>query len=722
MNISVNEVFEPVTEHSVISSMVRVLHLIEAQDAVMVIALTEPPGKPYPLGLEELRLSLESGDTKPVVTAVPEFLLVLEDDLDDSTKRDRDEKWAIIEPLLDPAYPGQIFVQGEMGRLVGNRAAELGIQRKTIYRLLYRYWFYGQVRNAFLKNYSAVGVANRNYSPGVRPGRKPKFQGVLVSPCKLLSAIDKRCIKVGYALYAKNKTSSLRIAYDKMLKKFYSVKDLSKNSENRVRLLPESEIPTFTQFDYWGKQFFDEIETDRGRKGLTKWLKDCRPIAGTVRDWLRGPCHQFEIDATIADIYLVNSYSRRMTIGRPVVYVVVDSFSGMIVGLYVGLEGPSWNGARQALFNAFTSKVEFCAKNGVEIAPGDWDCHHLPHQIYADRGEMLSLAAEGLASGLGIEMGTAPPYRPDWKPMVESRFGILNDLTDIRWLPGGVAARDKERGERDCRLDATLNLKEFTQIVIESVLHYNRFHRQPDRLTQAMMNDGVEPTPTGIWTWALENDLIHANNRPDELIYLHLLPRERATVQKGGMLFRGMHYVCELAIKENLFAKARRNGVWSIDCRFDPNSAAHIWIQGENKQFVRCDLRGSDFKYADYRSDEIYDLLEAYRQLPPSHKRAELESRVSLVDTVEQIISNARAERKDEPAASTKAEAVGNIRQNRSEERERERENAFVPDGVRAEPAKPAADTPLITHDSYAGPRRAQVIDLLKRTRPGKTQ
>ena len=188
------------------------------------------------------------------------------------------------------------------------------------------------------------------------------------------------------------------------------------------------------------------------------------------------------------------------------------------------------------------------------------------------------------------------------------------------------------------------------------------------------------------------------------------------------MLFRGMHYVCELAIKENWFAKARRNGVWSIDCRFDPNSAAHIWIQGENKQFVRCDLRGSDFKYAGYRSDEIYDLLEAYRQLPPSHKRAELESRVSLVDTVEQIISNARAERKDEPAASTKAEAVGNIRQNRSEERELERENTFVPDGVRAEPAKPAADTSSITHDSYAGPRRAQVIDLLKRTRPGKTQ
>lgn len=722
MNISVNDVFEPVTELSVLSTMVRALHLDEKNDALVVIDLTEPPKKPYSIGLDELKASLASGHTKPVVTAVPEFLLVLEEDIDENSRCDRDQKWALIAPLLDPCYPGQIFFQGEMGRLVGIRAAEVGVQRKTIYRLLYRYWFYGQIRNALLKDYSNVGVESRNYSADKRPGRKPKYQGVVVSPAKLLSEIDKRCIRVSYALYAKDKTSTIRSAYDNMLKKFYSEKELSKNAENRIRLLPESEIPTRNQFNYWGKQFFDEIETDRGRKGMTKWLKDCRPLSGTVRDWLRGPGHQFEIDATIADIYLVNSYSRRMLIGRPVVYVVVDSFSGMIVGLYVGLEGPSWNGARQALFNAFTSKVEFCAQNGVDISPEDWDCHHLPHQIYADRGEMLAGAAEGLASGLGIDMGTAPPYRPDWKSMVESRFGILNDLTSIRWLPGGVAAREKERGERDYRLDATLNMKEFTKIIIECVLHYNRFQRQPARLTQAMMNDGVEPTPMDIWRWALENDLIQPNKRPDELIYLNLLPRERATVQKGGVLFRGMHYLCEMAVEKKWFAKARRNGVWSIDCWFDPNSAAHIWIKGENKEFLRCDLRRSDAKYADYRSDEIYDLLEAYRQIPPAHKRAELESRVGLVETVEQIVGNATAERKLEPAAGSKAEALANIRDNRAQERQLERDQAIVPDGVRAEPVQPNAQSPAVTRESYAGPRTAQVIDLLKRVRPGQTK
>ncbi|MFS2068753.1 Mu transposase C-terminal domain-containing protein [Pseudomonas sp. CT11-2] len=722
MKVVVNGVFEPVTELSVISDMVRAIHLDEKHDVVFVIGLTEPFRQPYAVGLEGFCCSLSSGDTKPVTITTPEFMMVLEDDLSEKAKQARDDKWDVIAPLIESSYPGQLFVRGELGRLVSNRASELGIQRKTIYRLLYRYWVYGQVRNSLLNNYTAVGVPERNYDPSRPPGRRPRFQGVLVQPAKIINAVDKRCIRLGYSLYVNDKKPSIVSAYDEMLKKFYSVKDMSKKDGEGCRLLPSSEIPNYHQFYNWGRKFFDEVETERGRKGLKKWLKDCRPLSGTVRDWLRGPCHQFEIDATIADIYLVNSYSRRMLIGRPVLYIVVDSFSGMIVGLYVGLEGPSWNGARQALFNAFTSKVEFCAQNDVEIDPEDWDCHHLPYNIYSDRGEMLSMASEGLATGLGIEMGTAPPFRPDWKPMVESRFGILNDLTGIRWLPGGVAAREQERGERDNRLDATLNLKEFTQIIIRCVLHYNRHHRQPGRLTQAMMNDGVEPTPIGIWTWASENELIEPNSRPDELVYLHLLPRDRATVQKGGLMFRGMHYVCEMAVEKNWFAKARSRGVWSVECWYDPNSSAHIWIHNDSKQFIRCDLRQSDTKYAGYRSDEIYDLIEAYRQKPPAHRRAELESRVDLTDVVSKIINNALAEQKQEPVPATKAEAVGNIRENRAAERFMERENAPVPDGVRAQPTDRETGSTPNTHESYAGPRSAEIIDMLKRIRPGHTK
>lgn len=54
MNISINDVFEPVTELSVLTTLVRVLHLDEEHDAAIVIDLVEPPKKPYHLGLEEL--------------------------------------------------------------------------------------------------------------------------------------------------------------------------------------------------------------------------------------------------------------------------------------------------------------------------------------------------------------------------------------------------------------------------------------------------------------------------------------------------------------------------------------------------------------------------------------------------------------------------------------------------------------------------------------------
>jgi len=80
------------------------------------------------------------------------------------------------------------------------------------------------------------------------------------------------------------------------------------------------------------------------------------------------------------------------------------------------------------------------------------------------------------------------------------------------------------------------------------------------------------------------------------------------------------------------------------------------------------------------------------------------------------------AERKLEPAAGTKAEALAHIRENRAEERLLEREQATVPDGVRAEPVQPNAQSPAITRESYAGPRTSQVIDLLKRVRPGQTK
>src|SRR3546814_17709574 len=105
----------------------------------------------------------------------------------------------------------------------------------------------------------------------------------------MLSAVDKRCIRVGYSLYVKDKKSSISSAYDEMLRRFYSVRDISKNSEEELRLLPSLELPSLRQFRYWGQIFFDEVEAESGRKGLRKWLTD-RSEERRVGKWGVGKC------------------------------------------------------------------------------------------------------------------------------------------------------------------------------------------------------------------------------------------------------------------------------------------------------------------------------------------------------------------------------------------------------------------------------------------------
>lgn len=96
------------------------------------------------------------------------------------------------------------------------------------------------------------------------------------------------------------------------------------------------------------------------RKSAKEFESKHRPILSDSKSETNGPGTRFQIDATIADIYLVSSLDVNKVIGRPVIYAVIDVYSRIVTGLYVGLEGPSWVGAMMALDNMVADKVNFC--------------------------------------------------------------------------------------------------------------------------------------------------------------------------------------------------------------------------------------------------------------------------------------------------------------------------------------------------------------------------
>jgi putative transposase len=715
--LKINAIFNPVDELAPFKLPCRLLWIDEKEDRAVLITIEEEPKKPWEYQCSALRSLLHERKIIAVQLNVPDFMLLLEDEIAEKHRAKRDTNWKRIKPILQAAPNGEIFQADTMGALIKAHYEATGVEKKTLYRLLYRYWMFGSVRNGLLPNYPASGGKGKTkrYESGNLPGRPPRvLESSSKGRAKVLNEQDKIAIRIGYALYKDNEVKTKVDAYTRMLGKFYCESIPTPGfPESSVTLKPLEELPTQAQFEYWGRKAFDDMTVLRSRKGERKWAMDHRALKGRSFQGTFGPCHRFEIDATIADIYLVSRFNRHWIIGRPVVYVVVDVFSRMIVGLFVGLEGPSWNGARQALLNTFRDKVSFCARYGVHIRAEDWPCSHLPQEICADRGEMLGQAAEGIVPALGIDLAIAPPYRPDWKAIVESSFRILNQLTQIHWIPGGVAQRIKERGERDYREDATLNLKEFTSIIIKAVLQYNRYSRHPDFLNEHMIAEGVSPTSLAMWNWGIEHGFGTPNQQVEELVNLHLMTRAVGRVEAGGIQLAGMYFVPENERESSRFSRAREKGHQAIDVWHDVTAPEHIWIRGEDKSLQRCVWRESETRYRDSRFEEIHDMQMNVGYVGPEERHAELASKVNLDRSIQATINTASAEKKGSPKPSSKRAQIGRIRENRAIERAAESTpNQFETKKTIAPTPQPSA----YTSESY-GQRSAEVIDILAQLR-----
>ncbi|HBC92365.1 MAG TPA: hypothetical protein DCZ10_05550 [Pelotomaculum sp.] len=109
---------------------------------------------------------------------------------------------------------------------------------------------------------------------------------------------------------------------------------------------------------------------------------------------------------------------------------------------------------------------------------------------------------------LNIAVANTPPYRADWKGIVEQSFRLAN-LKAIHWLPGAIKERFRERGERDHRLDATLDLHQFTKIVALTAINHNLHHRIEWYLRdEFMIQEHVEQIPIDLWRWGIKTGAV----------------------------------------------------------------------------------------------------------------------------------------------------------------------------------------------------------------------
>ncbi|MCP6690318.1 Mu transposase C-terminal domain-containing protein [Pseudomonas donghuensis] len=672
LDLKINSIVTPGEEPSLLKKAVRILGL--GNDSVIVIELSTNPSKPWQIERSVLMDDIDAGRAILSREIVPLHLLRSDDEISKNEKSSRNRNWSLIRGLVEDRSALEILGPG-FGKLVARHALEAGVERKQIYRLLYRYWSMGQTPNAFLWNTSACGGPGKkkDRSSGIIPGRPRKYLGVVVNDGGAITLEQRHLshIRLAYGRVASGKCGTLKDAHKWMLNKFYreTLPDGSKG--NIVR----GSYPTTTQLRYHGKLFFDDLYKLKVRGGSIRYNKDHRAIVGSASHGLMGATQRYEIDSTIADVYLVHRVNRLWLIGRPILYVVVDTFTRMIVGIHVGLEGPSWNGARHAIYNACTPKVDFCKRYNVEIDEADWPCSHLPVEIVADRAELLSEAGATLSQSLGLAVQILPPFRPDWKGIIESRFRLINEHLDLKFVPGGVDARKMERGDRDYQLDAILDIDEFTEMVIVGVLAHNKSLRIPHLLSREMIADGIEATPIAVWNWSKDNSPINSKVVSPAELKIALLPSQECRISRGGIVFQGVQYTCQTALREEWLERSHNLRTKYVRVFYDPNSIENCWIKSEAGFEALNIVPQQRQKYGGLRMEEVLDMVHILKQVSPD-ARYDIDNTAALVrGRQEEILDRAKAKRAAQGDPKSNADFKRDKRAKRATEAQTERDS-----------------------------------------------
>jgi hypothetical protein len=647
--------------------------------------------KPFPVQLRygELVALIEAEDFVPLRDDPYCSTPRAEKDLSEAEKRIRNERYAVIREMVEDRKRPDLFPE-ERGRMI---SAAVALHRKpysTVLAALRRFWRHGQTESALVPSFEncggrgepkAAGAAKRGRPMTAVPGQPTPEPGINITP-------ELKAIICGRGAKRLLKKYRVRIAFEKLTKKHFSTNAWDPQKKKPIRVpWPAHLRPTPGQFRYHTRDLRDraaELERDAGRSDFNL---NHRPILNSASEEALFPGHVYQVDAAELKVYLISRLRPHegQVIGKATIYLVVDVYSRMIVGIYVTLGAPSWEGAMQALANAFTRKVEFCAAYGIKISDEDWPCYYLCDELADDRGcEWMQNVFEIVRKAFRIKRSLLPPRRADSKAYVERKIGVVN--AEAKKRPGG--ARKRKSGERDLRRNATYTVDLITRAVIEIVLYYNNEKRSKDLRPLGWRSpDGRDCRPREAWLHGMESVGGKPREEPDETrIKLKLLPRVKLRETGQGLQLSNppggrtapLLYTSPKAEKGHWFLRGSGRAARTHEACLDRRDVRHCFrmIDG-GRSFEVCTLTPRHQKqFGMDRPLSLEEVQDFYARRIYGNNRAATEDqrkRARLSETLAAIDKEAEEERRRLTAANGGRPIVDNIREARGASREDER-------------------------------------------------
>jgi putative transposase len=285
------------------------------------------------------------------------------------------------------------------------------------------------------------------------------------------------------------------------------------------------------------------------------------------------PLEEVEVDHTTFDIRLIDDESD-LVFGRPDVITIRCRRTGMILGIGIGWEMPSYAAFLEAVRHAFYEK-DLTAFPNVKSG---WPCRGRFKRIYVDNAlHFIGLNIQHAGNELNFEIVELRPGEPWLKGAEERLLGILNRKV-AHLSPGTTMSNVAERKEYAEALEQpVLTLKEFEAFLVKYIC--DEFHWQK--------HDGLGPlrtlpdVPIRIWQNEISSVKIRDLPHPDTFAALAGDIDER-TVQHYGIEWDHIIYQHEDLIQirihpEHKEGRGRHRGTRYRVTR-DPQDLGRIWV------------------------------------------------------------------------------------------------------------------------------------------------
>lgn len=415
--------------------------------------------------------------------------------------------------------------------------------------------------------------------------------------------------------YYSAKKFSLKATWELMLLERYT--EDGKLAENH---------PSFSAFQHYFYQhdYHKNPQKTIARQGLSYYQRNERPAFGSARDW-RSCIGSYQIDEQEADLFLVSEHDRSQSIGRPHIYLAVDTATEMITGLHVTMDCGDAAVAR-LVANAAGNKVTFCAGVGIEISESDWPVIGMPVELITDKGnDFCGRRTEAICYRYGVDIQSVPPFRSEQKPLIERTFGLLNDMYKGLLRGKGVAESDVyQRWAINYKSQSVLTLREFSQILILCIVHLNK----------RVLDDADTP----LMRWKRSEGVAGLLETDDQALYLMSLERttKKVTLSRTGFRFRHLQYAPETM--DGLYIQDKYHLAW------DDNDCSYVYAVIGEEQYVRCNLVKDSAQYQQMSFAEVTSIRDMAKSERNRNRQNELDSKIDTINRIKTIIDVATKE------------------------------------------------------------------------------